>query len=44
MANKFLKLADKETVNERRLSLGMEPLEEYLANATEMHKQMNEIK
>lgn len=35
------KLKDSANVNKRRRQLGMEPLEEYLAKVTEMHKQMN---
>lgn len=31
----------KKGVNKRRAELGMEPLEDYLNNATELHKKMN---
>lgn len=34
-------LADSATVNERRVSLGLDPLEVYLNNMTKMHFKMN---
>lgn len=35
-------LEDSSTVNERRKSIGLEPIEEYLNRMTEMHFEMNE--
>ncbi|MBT9391920.1 hypothetical protein KLP40_01985 [Hymenobacter sp. NST-14] len=34
-------LRDPKNVNKRRAAMGMEPLEEYLRNSADMHRQMN---
>jgi hypothetical protein len=38
------KLARPGTVNKRRKEMGLEPIEEYLKMATEVHKSMNQRK